>query len=195
MISCLSGRPCLFPGLPQLCCTSSLRVSSWQSIPDLSLGCNPTPQAWAWAPSPHSSWTWKPFLGWKVLFDNDLSGEFSPFCLPSTCCCVPLWGFIVPPPTLPVRGVLSVWKPVLLQDPLPRVKVSIAKSFVYFLFLYLLPWLILRWLASLFGSLASSASVQKVFHRSIFVDICGFEGDLPILVLCHLIILYITFKI
>ena len=45
MISCLSGRPSLFPGLPQLCYTSSLRVSSWQSIPVLSLGSNPTPQA------------------------------------------------------------------------------------------------------------------------------------------------------
>ena len=33
MILCFSGRPNLFPGLPQLCCTSPLRVSSWQSTP------------------------------------------------------------------------------------------------------------------------------------------------------------------
>ena len=31
MILCFSGRPRFFPGLPQLCCTSPLRVSSWQS--------------------------------------------------------------------------------------------------------------------------------------------------------------------
>ena len=38
IISCLFGKPRLFPGLPHLCPISPFRLSSWQSIPVLSLG-------------------------------------------------------------------------------------------------------------------------------------------------------------
>ena len=39
------------------------------------------------ATNPHSLLqAHKPLLIWEVLFSNDLHGEFSPFCLPSTCC-------------------------------------------------------------------------------------------------------------
>ena len=41
MIFCLSDRPRLFPGLPQICHTSPLRVSSRQSTPVLFLMSDP----------------------------------------------------------------------------------------------------------------------------------------------------------
>ena len=38
MTSCLSSKPSLFPGLPQVCYVSTPRLSSQQSIPIISLG-------------------------------------------------------------------------------------------------------------------------------------------------------------
>ena len=57
----------------------------------------------------------------------------------------------LPCPSLPVREFLSVQRHFLLHVPLPGVQVPVPKSFVPFL--YLLPYLILRRLACLFGSL------------------------------------------
>ena len=47
-----------------------------------------------------------------------------------------------------------------------RAHVSVLKYFIFFLFLYLWPYLISRRLACLFGNLASSADNQKLFCRS-----------------------------
>ena len=87
-------------------------------------------------------------------------------CLPSTCCCVPFSSetHLYPHP----RGgcqVMETFPPSQLPswgtDPNPKI-------FCLFLNLYLLPYLILRRLACLFGSLKPSTSMQNVLWRSCF---------------------------
>lgn len=71
------------------------------------------------------------------------------------------------PPALPLRGFPSVWKHFLLRDSspgcIPWEMHPHCKILCLPFYLYLLPYLILRRLACPFGSLGSSASVQKVF--------------------------------
>ena len=76
MILCLSGGSRLFPGLPQLCRTSRLRVSSW--LPNLVLSLRSDPQSLSLRTSPRFVAYELP-LGCKVLFGSDLCGEFSLF--------------------------------------------------------------------------------------------------------------------
>ena len=73
-----------------------------------------------------------------------------------------------------MRGFLSVWKLFLLRAPSPRHR-SLARTFCLLFFLYLLPYIILWRLACLFGSLGSSASVQKVFCRNCSTYWCIFN--------------------
>ena len=113
--SCLSGKPRFFSGIPQLCCTSSFKVSSQQSSLVFSLGPDPLP--WALAPSPHLLWwTCNLLLGWELLFGNDLYGELSSFCLSSTCCFIPFWGseaLLLAPPMKAFLRVCRNFSPFL----------------------------------------------------------------------------------
>ena len=61
----------------------------------------------------------------------------------------------------------SVRRPFLLHDSHPRMQILLSNSLSLFFYLYLLPYLILRRMAYLFGSLGSSANIQKVFCRSV----------------------------
>ena len=115
------------------CCTSPLRVSSWQSTMVLSLGSDT--RAWALAlcvpPSPMCTSMWATSQV-EVLFRNKLCGEFSSFCLLGTFCCAPLWGSEVPSCPHLWRG-FWVCENFLLHDSLPRVQVPVQKYFSLFL--------------------------------------------------------------
>ena len=105
---------------------------------------------------------------------HDLCGKFSLFCLPSTCCCVPLWGDCEKLPLWWAPLVPAWWghfwecaetfPPSLLP---PQGADPPLKFFVSFFYLYLLPYLILRRMACIFGSLGSSVNIQEVFCRSV----------------------------
>lgn len=69
-------------------------------------------------------------------------------------------------PPAPYPRLLSVQKLFLLHNTLHGVQVPVPKFFVSFSNLYLLPYLIIRRSACLFGKLGFSASIQKVFFRS-----------------------------
>lgn len=95
-ISYLSGTSDIFPGLSKLCplalseyphCSQPW-FSPWVQDPSLSFSI-PHP-LFAVGVSVRAT------FGWKVLFDNDLCGEFSPFCLLSTHHCTPLWSLEAP---------------------------------------------------------------------------------------------------
>ena len=117
-------------------------------------------------------WVCKLLLGWEVLAGN-ISGVNSLFCLLSTYCCITLEGLKLPPiPTYAgVSKCAETFRPSWLA---PWVRVPVPNSFVSF-YLYLLPYLILRRLACLFGSLRSSASIQKVLCMSCFMCTCIFD--------------------
>ena len=86
MISCLSGRSQISPGLFQLCCTSPLRLSSKPLTPLLSLESDPQSLSLSIQPPLSAAGMQTNISGWGVLVSVDLCGEFSSFCLPSTCC-------------------------------------------------------------------------------------------------------------
>ena len=144
MILCFSGRPRFFPGLPQLWCTSPLRVSSWQSTPlTPAIGTpkfehpapNSAPSTPNSAPSPHLLLACKLRLGWKVLFGSHLCGEFSPFCFPSTCCYVLWWGSEAPPEcSLPGEDVQVFGN---FSSFMTGAQVPVSKSFVSLFFFFL----------------------------------------------------------
>lgn len=75
-----------FSGLPLLCCLSPLRVSSWQSAPVVSLESDPQSLSLSIQPPLSAAGMQTNISGWEVLVSVDLCGEFSSFCLPSTCC-------------------------------------------------------------------------------------------------------------
>ena len=125
----------------------------------------PTPKAWGWAPSPSLAavgewaafWLGSAVQQWSLwlILSTLPSKHLLLYSLlrfgisPQNC----LWGVfkcveILPSSRLPPQGA----------DPIPHP--------LYLFNLYLLPYLILRRLACLFGSLSSSLRVQKVFYRS-----------------------------
>ena len=82
--------------------------------------------------------------------------------------CSPPWLRSFPPahpPSLPVKGLPSVWKPFLLHSSLPLVQVP-SLFFCLFCFFFLLPYPSTWGLSCILGGLTSSASVQWVFYRS-----------------------------
>jgi len=103
------------------------------------------------------------------------------FCPSSTCCCIsPLMFWSSPSLTPLVRRFLSVQSFSSFMTPSPRLW-SLSPNHLSLFHLYLLPYLILRKLACLFGSLGSSACIQKLFCRScstcrlifdVFVCVC-----------------------
>ena len=98
-----SGSPRLFP---QLCRMSPLWVSSWQSIPVLSLGSDPwTPRLSTQPPSPWWATVQSSISGWETLVSADFCVEISLLCLPHTCCCALLWASKDPP--VPACEVVS----------------------------------------------------------------------------------------
>ena len=127
------------------------------------------------APTHSSGHECKPRLSWEVLFGNELCGEFSLFCLLTTCCFVPLWGSKTPPCPHPWGGFWTCWNfssfslPPQGAGPCPKI------LFFFFLNLYLLPYLVLRKLACLFGSQGSPTSIQNVFYMSWSTCRCIFD--------------------
>ena len=129
-ISCLSGKSRLFPGLPQLCSTRLLRLSSWQSTQVLSLGL--TSEAWASALSPqchgrHADKRLRLSAGhhWSLFWI--LSG----LCIHAPVALLSL-GFHNFPLCLSMRWFLSVQK-VFLHVSLPEVQVPSRFLCLFFL--------------------------------------------------------------
>ena len=69
------------------------------------------------------------------------------------------------PPSPPVKGLPSVWKPFLLHSSLPELQVP-SLFFCLCFFFFLLPYPGMWGVSCLLGSLRSSASIQWVFYRS-----------------------------
>lgn len=176
-----------FSQLPLLCHASPFSVVFWQKSPGYSLDLTPESEplhlpplsavsvgVWTTSRLRMAIWQWSLWWILSVLsFENPLWG--SPLRFQSS---------LLSPP---MRGFLRVQKIFLLQDSLPGLQVRVLKSFVSFLYIYLLPYLVLRRLTCFFGSLWSS-----VFRRCTvgvvpyeFWCICG-EDDLTILFLHHL---------
>ena len=164
IFSCLLGRSRLFPDslLASRGALARFRLCSRhqpQSSP-----CNPT-EARASAPSPH--------LSQRVSRQASRAGEcwsapilcagISPLCPPHPCCCAFLSGSEAPllhhPPSPPVKGLPSVWKPFLLHSSLPEVQVPSLFFCLCFSF-FLLPYPDTWGVSCLLGGLRSSASVQ-----------------------------------
>ena len=83
------------------------------------------------------------------------------FCFPTGY--VALWDSKTPTDP-PVRGFPTVWKPLLLQDSLPRT--GLCPSFLYLFVFYILSYLLLKRMSCLSGCLMSSASIQKLLCGS-----------------------------
>ena len=135
------------------------------SQPQYSCRCL-TPKAWTSTPCPHLPWrACKLLLGWEVLFNNYLCGEFFLFCLPSTCFCIPLWGSSAPLHALSWGGFWVYGNFSSFMTPSLGHRSPHQNSLSLFFIFIICPasfWS----LACLFRSLGSSASVQKVFRGS-----------------------------
>ena len=134
----------------------------------------------------HESW----FLAGKWC-SALISGEFSMFFFLSTGYYPLLWGSETPP-VLACEAVSKCEK-TFHSSQLPPQNADLNPEILCLSFyLYILPYLILKRLTCLFGSLESSASVQKFFCRScsilrwIFDVFFGKEGDFPVLFLHNL---------
>ena len=97
MIPYLHGRPRFFCELPQLYHPSPLSLSSWQSLPVLSLGSDLQSLSLSSQPLPALEDRQTSVSGWAVVISFHPCVEFSQYCPPHTCCCTLLWGSKVPP--------------------------------------------------------------------------------------------------
>ena len=164
MVSCLLGSSRFFPRLSPgyLWCTNPFRLCSRsqpQSSPwDLSS------ETQASAPRLHPSRRVSRQASragecWSALI---LCVRISPLCPLHPCCCAVLRGSEASPrhpPSLPVKGLPSVWKLFLLHSSLPEVQVPSLFFCLCFSF-FLLPYPGMWGVSCLLGSLRSSASVQ-----------------------------------
>ena len=196
MVSCLSGRSRLFPGLPQLCYTSLFRILSCWSISVLSLGSGPqslrlsTQTSLATEDLQTTSW----LKCWLATISTMNSLHFA-FCLPRTCCCIPFWGSEAPHCPHPWWGVWVCKNFASFIAPSLRCTTRLV-SFVSTLscpplfFLLLFSYCFMWRLSCLFGSLRSSDSIQQVFCScstcSCIFDVLGEEDDPHVLLLCNL---------
>jgi len=151
MISCLSGRPRLFPGFHQLYFTNSFRLLSGQSTLVLTLGLYLQSLSIKTQPLLTVACIQKSISGWKMLVGISLCAEFSPLFVPWICCCTPPLGCKVLLCPHPCVETLS-----LSQLP-PRSTASIPIPLSLF---FLLSYHIIWRLACLFGILRSSVHVQ-----------------------------------
>ena len=98
-----------------------------------------------------------------------LCAGISPLCPPNPCGCALLRGSeaspLHNPPSLPVKGLPSVWRPFLLHSSLPEVQVPFLFFCLRFFGVFL-PYPGTWGVSCLLGGLRSSASVQLVFCRS-----------------------------
>ena len=117
------------------------------------------------APTRNSGHECKPLLSWEVLFGNELCGEFSRFAFWAP---VPLFPSEVPklPLVLTYEEISECPGTFPPSQFPPQSAGPHPKIFFFFFNLYLLPYLILRRLAFLFGCQGSSASIQNVFCMS-----------------------------
>ena len=164
MIFCLSDRPRLFPGLPQICHTSPLRVSSRQSTPVLFLISDPQSMSLSSKPPLAASVQVVSWLG-SALHKLSLSLILSSLPLDHLSLCSPLR---FPSSPDPICEQVSKYVETFPASRPPSegsgLLPEICCPFFFFFFnLYLLPYLILMRLAWLLGSLGSSAIIQKVF--------------------------------
>ena len=88
--------------------------------------------------------------------------------------CSPPWLRSFPPPSLPVKGLPSVWKLFLLHSSLPEVQVP-SLFFCLCFFFFLLPYPGMWGVSCLLVSLRSSASIQYAFCRSCSTCCCIFD--------------------
>ena len=162
MILSFSGRCRLFPGLHHLCCTSPFRVSSWQSTP-LTPAVQ-TPKFETQHPAP----TCRGYASCVLVGKSSLS----------VISVVNSLHFVFQTPTsmfsdevlklLPVPSHETFSKCMETFSFMTRAQVSVSKSFVSLSLFFLISIFSLLHSEEIglpFGSLGSSARVQKVFCR------------------------------
>ena len=150
-----------------------------------------TPKAWTLAPSPRlPQQVCKQPLSLQVLVDNDLCSELSPFCLPSTYCCLRLWGSEAPHPVPACEGV-SECVETFPPSQLPPWDAGLCpKSFYFFPLLpFTLPHSVeislCFWKSWIFCQ--RSGVLLELFHMQMyFWWVYGERGDLLVLLLSHL---------
>ena len=152
------------------------RTPSWLAVvhwppSDMSLLSQPQSSPWDLTSEAQASAT-SPHPPWRVSRQASRAGEcwlapilcagISPLCPLHLCCCALLRGSEASPrhpPSLPVKGLPSVWKLFLFHSSLPLVQVLslfFCLCFFFFLLLYAGIW----GFSCLLGNLRSSASVQ-----------------------------------
>ena len=159
-----SAVPDLFPdSLPASCGTlAPFRLCSRrqpQSSP-----CDPTEaRASAPSPCPPQQVSRQASQAGECWSAPILCAGISPLCPLHPCCCALLHGSeaspLRHPPSPPVKGLPSVWKPFLLHSSLPLVQV-LSVFFCLCFFFFLLPYPGTWGVSCLLGGLRSSASVQ-----------------------------------
>ena len=173
MTSCLSSKPSLFPGLPQVCYVSTPRLSSQPSIPIISLGSDlqglclstqPPPPWQACRQMSHTEGCWlaptsmQNFLCFALHMPvASLSSEALKLPPVPTSEGISLCAKIFPHSQLPPRGTGPVWIPLSLSH------------FIYF---YIsLPYSVMWRLSYHFGSLPAfrRCSVGAVPHAEVFL--------------------------
>ena len=108
-----------------------------------------------------------------------------------TCCCTLLWGYKVPPLSLPVKGLPSVWKPFLCHSshPVAQIPSRFFSFLLFFSFFFCPTQLCGNFLALLevWGLLPafSRCSVRVFPHVDVFL-IYLWGDELHVLLLCHL---------
>ena len=168
--SCIFARPRLFTGLIQLCHTSHLRASSWQSTSVLSLGVwllKPEPQHPALSCCGGHANNFLAGKCWPALISvpNSLCFVFHELvCVLSVLSSEHRGSEVLPLPlTPPMKGFLNVRNFFSFTAPSPRCRTRP----IFFVSIFLLPFsCYFMWsLACLFGSLRSSTRLQQVFYR------------------------------
>ena len=170
MISCLYGKGSSGFSLNSLSCVV-LAPSEYLH------GSQPWSSPWVLIPEPepwHSvshlllcAQACEPLLRWKCCSETNsvVNSLHFAFWEPSVVLLSEVLKF---PPVLTCEGVSEFVKTFSFMTPSPECR-SLSRNTFLFFYLHLLPYLILKRLTCIFGSLGSSASVLKVYCKSCFI--------------------------